>query len=205
MSAREAELRAHYEKAAATRATQPPDARRVQERQRFLQLLADEGRTQVIEVGCGAGHDIAAFCAAGCSVVAIDLAFQHVRLGAAAGAQSVQASVLSLPIQGAAFEVGWTMSTLLHVPDDSIDAALAATAAVLAPDALLAVGLWGGHDRELLGEFDTIEPKRYFRLRTHDHVRSLLSTIGDVEQFVTWPDNRSDWVYQFSVVRVHGA
>lgn len=204
-TAREADLRAHYEQAAAGRATQPPDVRRVQERDRFLRLLAEEGRTRVLEVGCGAGHDVAAFHAAGCSVVAIDLAFQHVRLGAAAGAQSVQASVLSLPFHGASFDAGWSMSTLLHLSDDEIEAALAAVASVLAPGALLAVGLWGGHDRELLGEFDTIEPKRYFRLRTHDHVWSLLSAVGELQQFITWPDTRSDWVYQFSVVRVHAA
>lgn len=204
-TAREAELRAHYEVAAAGRATQPPDPRRVQERDGFLRLLGDEGRTQVLEVGCGAGHDVAAFRAAGCSVVAIDLAFQHALLAAAAGAQSVQASVLSLPFHGASFEAGWSMSTLLHLPDDEVEAALAAIAAALTPGALLAVGLWGGHDRELLGELDTIEPKRYFRLRTHDHVRSLLSMVGDVERFVTWPDTRSEWVYQFSVVRVPGA
>lgn len=202
MHAHEADLRAHYELAAAERATQSPDPRRVDERTRFIDLLAREDRLQLLEVGCGAGHDVAAFRGAGCSVAAIDLAFRHVALAASAGANAVQASVLSLPFRGATFQAGWTMSTLLHLPDDAVETALAGIGATLVSGAPLAVGLWGGRDRELLGEFDTIAPKRFFRLRSHEHVRSLLSAVGEIERFTTWPDTRSDWVYQFAIVRM---
>jgi hypothetical protein len=201
MATHEADLRTYYEAAAAQRATMLPPPRRVAERDGFLRLLATEGRSSLVEVGSGAGPDAAAFTTAGVAVTAIDLAFEHTRYSSQAGALAVQGSVLAWPFQADSFEAGWTMSTLMHLADGAIEQALAAVASSLVPGAPVAVGMWGGHDRELLAEFDA-EPKRYFRLRTHDHARSLLAAIGHVEHFTTWPDDRSDWVYQFGIVRV---
>ena len=93
------------------------------------------------------------------------------------------------------------MSTLMHLADGEIEVALESIAASLEPGAPLAVGMWGGHDRELRAEFDP-EPKRYFRLRSHAHAADLLRTVGEIEYFTTWLDDRSDWEYQFAIVRV---
>jgi ubiquinone/menaquinone biosynthesis C-methylase UbiE len=41
------------------------------------------------------------------------------------------------------FEAGWTMSTLLHIADEDLDAALAEVVRVLRPESPLAIGLWG--------------------------------------------------------------
>jgi len=195
-------LRTHYEQAAAGRATQPPEPRRVAERAEFVAQLQREGRTVLLEVGCGAGHDVAAFVAAGLYPVAIDLAHAHALLACANGAGAAQGMLPSLPVRPQSVDAVWCMSTLLHIPDADLGASLNALSAAVVPGGLMAVGLWGGHDRELLGEFDSIEPRRYFRLRTHEQVKSWLEPIGTITQFVTWPDHRSDWVYQFAVVRL---
>jgi len=113
----------------------------------------------------------------------------------------VQASLFDLPFRAACFDAGWTMSTLVHVADDEFAAAMRSIVATLAPGAPLAVGLWGGFDFEGIAEFDTLLPRRFFSLRTHERARSMLAEHGALERFDTWSRETSTWQYQFAIVR----
>lgn len=85
--------------------------------------------------------------------VGVDLSIAHARLARSNGVASVRASVLALPFPAHRFDSGWTMSTLVHVPDRDFDQAMS-------------------------------------------------ELVGEIEQFDTWPDDRSTWEYQFVVLRV---
>ena len=171
-------------------------------REAFLGQLRAEGRMSLVEFGTGAGHDAAAFQGAGLAVAGVDLSPEHVRICRERGIDARLASVFELPFDDGAFAAGWTMSTLLHVPNDRIDAALEEIARVLVPGAPLAIGLWAGPDEEAINEDDVFEPKRFFSRRTDQRLREILERHGAIEQFETWdiPDN--DWPYQFAVVRM---
>lgn len=93
------------------------------------------------------------------------------------------------------------MSTLLHVADADLDAALAEVVRVLRPGAPLAVGLWGG-EKTIEGPHGdaTHGPARFFSFRTDERVRAVLGRYGTVEQWTTWPGARA-MHYQFAVVR----
>ncbi len=100
------------------------------------------------------------------------------------------------------------MSTLLHVPDDRLDAALDEITAALVPGAPVAIGVWGGRDWSGRAPFDAdadAGPSRTYFLRSHDRWRAVLARHGDVERFETWtaPD-LGDWVYQWAILRVRG-
>jgi SAM-dependent methyltransferase len=171
-------------------------------RDTFLAQLRSEARTTLVELGTGPGHDALALQAAGLTVAGVDLSPEHVRICRERGIDARLASVFELPFEDGSFEAGWTMSTLLHVPDDRIDAALDEIARVLAPGAPLAIGLWSGPDEEAINEDDTIVPKRFFSRRSDQRLREILGRHGAIERFETWDVPDSDWPYQFAVLRI---
>ena len=164
-------------------------------------MLRSERRNRLLELGCGPGHDAVRFTSHGVRVVGVDLSLAHARLTSGRTGSAVQASLFELPFRADAFDAGWTMSTLVHVADDEFGAALRSIVATLAPGAPLAVGLWGGLDFEGISEFDTILPRRFFSLRTHDRARVLLSEHGTLERFDTWFHSSTTWQYQYAVLR----
>jgi hypothetical protein len=198
----EADLRAFYDQEVAQRSARPLESERVNARGEFLALLARERRHLLLEVGTGAGQDGEAFTAAGHRLVGIDLSFVSARQSLSVGVPVAQASLLDLPFRPRCFEAGWSMSTLLHVPDSRFPEAMRSIVAAMEPGAPIAIGVWGGHDRETISDFDRIDPPRFFSLRSHARLIEMLSPHGTIEQFRTWPDTRSDWHYQFVVLRV---
>ena len=201
MSSLEADLAAYYDQEAGERAERELQPERVAHRASFLDLLAAEGRRTVVEVGTGPGVDARAFLARGLAVSGVDLSAEHVRRARDAGVQAYVASVLDLPFADDSFDAGWTMSTLLHVPDRHLDAALSEIVRVLAPGAPLAVGVWGGLDREGPGDRDRYDPPRFFSLRGHERWRAALEQHGRVQEWDTWTPDGQSWTYQWAVLR----
>jgi hypothetical protein len=100
------------------------------------------------------------------------------------------------------------MSSLLHVPNHDLDAVVGEITRVLSPGSPLAIGLWGGIDREGIWEDDIAEPKRFFSLRSDDHLRALLSQHFDILEFdVSSPEEGlgSKVHYQWCVVSAGSA
>jgi hypothetical protein len=69
------------------------------------------------------------------------------------------------------------------------------------PGAPAAIGVWGGPDVEHRSEIDTYDPPRFFSRRSDERWRSLLATVGQVEEYETWAGGNSDFWYQWAVVR----
>jgi len=198
----ENELAAFYDQEAQQRATRPLAPHRLQMREAFATQLICEGRHRLIEIGTGPGLDAAAFLARGLEVSGVDLSVEHVRLCRQAGIDAQQASVQQLPYADDAFDAGWTMSTLLHVPDSEFDQAVREIRRVLAPGSPLAIGLWGGADSEGVRHDDEIHPPRFFSFRADSRLQQMLSQHGTVEQFETWtPDGPGRRTYQWAVLR----
>jgi SAM-dependent methyltransferase len=198
---RERDLAVYYDNEVHERAGRELSAERVAQRGEFLDVLAAEGRRSVLEIGAGPGRDGSAFAAAGLAYTGVDLAPASVAVCRGIGLDVHVASVLDLPFPDATFDAGWTMSTLLHVADADLDAALAEVVRVLRPGAPLAVGLWGGGE---IGEGphgeDGHGPARFFSFRSDERVRDALDRHGAVERWGTWPGSRS-LHYQFGLVR----
>ena len=132
----------------------------------------------------------------------IDLSPEHVRICRERGVDARLASVFELPFEDGAFQAGWTMSTLLHVPNDRIDAAFDEIVRVVVPGDPLAIGLWSGPDEEAINEDDEFEPKRFFSRRSDRRLREILGRHGAMEQFEAWDIPGNDWPYQFAILRM---
>ena len=199
----EADLTAYYEQEAGQRAVRRLDPRRVERRDAFADLLAAERRARLLEIGTGPGQDAVAFLTRGLTVSGVDLSAEHVRLSRAAGVDARVASVHQLPFADNSFDAGWSMSTLLHVPDAGFDAALGEICRVLSSGSPVAIGVWGGTDSEVISTEDEIQPPRFFSVRSDPRLREMLGRHGEVEQFETWPGPTLDsWSYQWCVLRV---
>ena len=201
MSDLETELAAFYDQQAPYRAALRPDAERETRRAQFVELLRAEGRTAVFEVGTGPGRDAIPMQADGLRVSGIDLSEENVRQCSEAGIGCRQASLFNIPFEDNSFPAGWTMSTLLHVPDTQIDAALREITRVLEPGAPLAIGVWGGPDSERHRLHKGIDIPRFFSSRSDARWRAILEAYGTLEQFDTWADRDGDEHYQYCVLR----
>jgi SAM-dependent methyltransferase len=192
----ERELVRYYDHEADRRAGRPLEGGRDEARERFVAML--EPPALVLEVGPGVGRDSGALVSAGLRVVGADLSVPQLAHAARRGVLAVGATVRQLPFPDATFDGLWTMSTLMHVPDAAIDAALGELRRVLVPGALAGIGVWGGPDVEDHG--DQGGP-RLFSRRSDNRWRRLLGLVGTVEQFENWHPDHGDFWYQWAVVR----
>ncbi len=168
----------------------------------FSALLRNERRSTIVDVGAGPGRDATEFAADGLRVVGVDLGPANIAQLRASGIPGCVASVLDLPFSRERFDAVWTMSTLVHVPDADLDRALSELLVVAPAGAPVGIGTWGGFDWEGVSDRDTITPARFFALRAHDRMRTILESHATVERFETHhPNPDSRWEYQFAVVR----
>jgi SAM-dependent methyltransferase len=186
-----------------------PDARsidpqRAERRSSFLGRLISESRRSLIEVGTGPGNDARAFLRAGLRVSGVDLSEVYVAIAREKGIDAQQASILALPFEDASFDAAWTMSTLVHVANTEVAAALSELNRVPFPGGLAAIGVWASAedvDIERTYENEAIGMTRFFSLRTDASLRQLLASLGDLESFESWTPDLNSWRYQFAVAR----
>lgn len=198
---RENRLRAYYGREVAARAVRQHGGRRTRLHSEFAELLLREGRSSVLEIGCGTGQDGVAFTTAGLDHTGVDLTPESVEHCRRLGLTATVASVLELPFPDDTFEAGWTMSTLMHLAHDDLAPALAESARVLRPGAPFAVGVWGSRERGehlYTNEFGA----RYFGTSDDTTLQATLRTVGTIERFDTWPAPDTDLHYQWALVRI---
>ena len=199
---RETDLVAYYDNEVRDRLDRSLPTQRVAQRIAYLELLEREGIHSILEIGSGPGRDGEAFAAAALAYTGVDLAPASVAACRSRGLDAAVASVLDLPFDDCSFEAGWTMSTLLHIADEDLDAALAEIVRVLRPESPLAIGLWGDQTggEHLWRDGTDFGPPRFFSIRTDDVLLAALQRHGTVEQWLTWQGSES-MHYQWAVLR----
>lgn len=196
------DTRAYYEEEARRRMRRELFGQRVELRDEYLAVLAAESRTRLVDFGAGPGGDVGAFAAAGLQAVGLDLAHGNGRLAAESGLTVIQGSLTDPPFRPGSFDAGWSMSTLMHLPEPEVPTAVEAMAAVLAPGAPLLVGVWGGDRRDEIDHRIEGE-RRLFSLRPADANRDLLAAVGSIERTWRWePETVPDQDYQAFLVRI---
>jgi SAM-dependent methyltransferase len=99
----------------------------------------------ILDLGCGAGRDMAWFEGRGVTVVGSDLSagmLAQARLQAHGGL--VQADMRHLPFQTGCFQGVWCCATLLHLPKADSPCALAEMHRILAPEGTLFLSVQEG-------------------------------------------------------------
>ena len=185
MSSVQRQLRDFYDVEVYQRAERPLEPDRASHLQLFLDECQRRDVRDVLEVGCGAGRDGLPMQAAGLAYCGVDLSPVSAEFCRGLGLDAREGLATSLPFDDATFDAVWTMSTLMHLEGDGFEQAVAELGRVVKPGGLVEVGVWGSVED---GEW-TSPDGRYFRHRSDDRVRELLSRIGQVDEFDTW-----DWI-----------
>lgn len=203
------DLLSYYDDEARSRRRRPVSGHRVDLRDRFAELLAHEGRRSVLDVGAGPASDASGFVDVVADYCGVDLSPENAALGTAAGFRVIAASLFDLPFRAATFDAGWSMSTMMHVPDAEAEVAFRELARALEAGSPLAVGQWGGTLGEFVSSRDADgsadadgSERRLFSLRTWDRNRELLESIGDIEHHEVWSAGPEGWDYHYAVVRI---
>ena len=167
-------LREAYDGSANARSVSDRTPWQCAERAGFLARLHAEGRQTLFEVGAGAGHDSQFFADNGLQVVATDLSPNMVAICRQRGLSAYVMDVLDLDLSSAAFDAGYSMNSILHVPNADLDNALAAIRRALKPGALFYLGVYGGEEPfEGVLASDWHVPPRFFSFRTDDQLRAV--------------------------------
>jgi SAM-dependent methyltransferase len=184
-------LRAAYDGSAAGRSASDRAPWQLLERDAFLARLKQEGRSSLLEVGAGAGHDSQYFADNGLSVVATDLSPQMVAMCRSRGIEAHVMDVVHLDRQLGPFDAAYAMNSLLHVPNSDLHEALAAISRLLKPGALFYLGAYGGPEPfEGVLSTDWHVPPRFFSFRTDSQLLAAVETLFRVEDFHVVEDDR---------------
>ena len=204
MDSAQADLRAFYEEEARQRIRKPLTGRRIDVREEFIDLMRREGRRTIIDFGAGPGRDGEAFASVGLDYVGVDLAHANGVLAAERGVCVVHGSIAAPPFRATCFDAGWSMSTLMHLPEADVVAAVTAMTAVLCAGAPLWIGVWGGDQGDIIGEFAIAGHRRLFSLRDVEVNRRLFAECAQVDDVTTWDLGPDEWQYQIFHLRVAG-
>ncbi|NOX29296.1 MAG: class I SAM-dependent methyltransferase [Actinobacteria bacterium] len=191
----------YYEAEAHLGIRKPLVNQRVELRNVCIDLLTREGRHRVLDLGAGPGGDGRGFIDADIDFIGVDLAHANGVLAARNGITVVQGSIAAPPLAQRSFDAGWSMSTLMHVPDGEVVDTVAGMITPLQDGAPLMIGLWGGPLELLIGDSDIAGQQRYFHNRPLDANREVFATCGSVESATIWKTKASG-EYQVFLVRI---
>jgi SAM-dependent methyltransferase len=153
------------------------------ERANFLQMLQQEQKQTLLEIGAGPGRDSLFFQQQGLDVVATDLSAEHVRLCREKGLTANVVDFTNMPFDDASFDAVFALNCLLHIPKCDLPDALRSIDRVLARDGLFFMGVHGGRDQEGIFEDDKYRPKRFFSFYTDEQIQQIVSKQFDLLQF----------------------
>lgn len=182
-----ANLRAAYDRAVEERENKPVLLWKIEERQQFLNLLRQEQKTTLLEIGAGTGRDSLFFQAQGLQVTCTDLSLamvQHCRQKEL-NAQVMDFRHLTFPAES--FDAVYALNCLLHVPNSDLPAVLQQIQRVLKRGGLMFLGVYGGTAAEGPAPEDTYEPKRFFSWRTDEQIQAMVQPYFQIVSFKVIP------------------
>jgi len=196
-------LREAYDKKADVRDKEAPKEWKIRERNTFLALLLDEGKTSLLEIGAGPGRDSLYFKDQGLDVVCVDFSCEMVKLCREKGLIAYQMDVRDLQDLKGSFDAVFALNCLLHLPRIELPVILKAIQEKLNPNGLFYMGLYGGQNQEGIWEQDTYEPKRFFSFYSDDHIKNMLNKVFNIHGFRQIPndDPSSDVYFQSIILR----
>jgi SAM-dependent methyltransferase len=183
-------LRRAYDNSADQRERAAAEPWKVAERVRFLDMCLQEGKKRLLEIGAGPGHSSRYFQDNGLDVVCIDLSPGMVALCREKGLTAKTMDVLALDFPPASFDAIFALNSLLHLPKRHLPQALANIRAVLKPEGLFFLGVYGGPNSERIWEDDPLEPKRFFSFYSDDRLQQVVGQFFDILAFkrIFFPD-----------------
>ena len=189
-------LRQSYDASADEREKGEQNGWKLRERQAFLELLLQEEKTNLLEIGAGPGKDSKFFQDSGLQVVASDLSPQMVQLCREKGLEAHVMDFKNLDFAAERFDAVYALNCLLHVPKKDLPDILATIKRLLKPSGLFYMAIYGGQDSEAVWEEDNHRPKRFFSFYSDEQISKISSSLFDIHDFkIITPDNAGEGLH----------
>jgi SAM-dependent methyltransferase len=196
-----ADLRESYNRNAPEREKYGVESWKIEERQRFLALLQQEGKQRLLEIGAGPGRDGKFFQENNLDVICTDLSPAMVELCRAKGLTAYAMDFLSLDFPAGSFDAVYALNCLLHVPKNDLKTVLTTLRNLLKPGGLFFLGVYGGKDFEGVWPEDTYSPKRFFSFHTDDQIKQVVAGLFEILTFKTIPlDGETEHHFQSMIL-----
>jgi len=166
---------------------------KIRERNHFLQILKEERKMNLLEIGAGTGKDSRFFKDSGFTLVSTDISFEMAKLRNEKGLFASVMDFYELGFSEESFDSIWTMNCMLHVPKRKLPGVLKGIRAVLRIKGLFYIGVYDGFDHQGPWEDDSYRPRRFFSLYADEALQDLLIDLFEIVHFKTVPldENRS--------------
>ena len=173
------------------------------ERERVLQLLLEEEKSTLVDLGSGPGIHAQFFRDRGLDVTCLDLSSENIKRCLEKGLKAHELDLAGVASLGIQFDAAFAMNSLLHVPRADLHDTLASISGSLNPGGLFYWGQYGGRESEGIYGEDRYEPKRFFSLLTDRQIADEASKLFSLEQFATIELEDGDELhYQSLLLRV---
>ena len=177
------DLRRFYDQDVERRDQAPKTDWKIQERQRFLERLQAESKRRLLEIGAGTGQDSQFFQDNGLDVTCTDLSPAMVERCRSKGLRAYVMDFLHLDFPAASFDAVFARNCLLHVPRSDLARVLALIQALLKPDGLFCLGVYGGADKEGVFSDGSEQEKRFFCYYSNERLLEAISPWFEIESF----------------------
>lgn len=174
---------------------------KIVERQQFLLLLQQEGKTSLLEIGAGTGRDGLFFQEQGMHVICTDLSPAMVELCREKGLQAYVMDFLNLDFPSGSFDAIYALNCLLHVPTRDLPTILQKLRELLRPGGLFFLGVYGGFEEEGLHDEDWHDPPRFFAHHTDEFMQQATAPYFDLVSFKAIPIEDRPWHFQAMTLR----
>lgn len=180
-------LREYYDNDAPVRDAGDYESWKREERQRFLELLRQEGKTRLLEIGAGPGRDSLFFQQQDLNVVSTDLSAEMVRLCQQKGLTAYVMDFYHLDFPPQSFDALFALNCLLHVAGADLPAVLPRLHQLLRPTGLFYYGVYGGEELEGYFNQRPQQQPRFFSYHSDEYMRQAVQQCFEIVSFKTIP------------------
>lgn len=177
-------LKNYYNQESELRNKSERAAWKIEIRKNFCNLLNQEQKKTLLEIGAGAGYDSQFFMDNGLQVMAIDLSGEMVQKCKEKAIEAYELDFYNLTSLNKKFDGIWAMNTLLHVPKADLCNVLREINLALNDNGLFYMGVYGGEDFE--GEYiksEVSDIPRFFSFHSQQRIKLVLENNFEIISF----------------------
>lgn len=168
----------------------------------FCELLSNEGKQTLLEIGAGTGDASLFFQEQGLKVTCTDLSPENVKRCISKGLDAHEMDFKNLSFPASSFDAVFAINCLLHVPRQDFKAILEDIHELLKTSGLFFLGQYGGKEFAGINPEDHYKPKRFFSLMTDDEFQRQTGAVFSIQRFDTvQPNSDDEFHFQYSYLR----
>ena len=153
------------------------------EMRNFIDMLKDEDKQTLLEIGCGTGEEALIFQKEKMDVYATDISPEMISIAQAKGIRSEVLDCYNLNKLHKRFDSVFSMNCLLHIPKKDFPNILKLIKGQIKSGGLFYLGIWGGDDFEGIWEEDRYQPNRFFVFYAQEALLNITQDIFEIEYY----------------------